>query len=235
MSDYPIITPKMRTSNKDFIGSICEILFPMDESSGDTITDIASGYQMTKAGSVYSVPHAVKNSWNNSNRSDSVVLSKPADTHILIFAVGIVDLAFTSFAVAIGASAVFSIIIDDVKTQITSSAGSAITENFDTIANTNEILIAATFNKNTGELRLYNGINGAVVNFATVDASLHLPNIDDLGNTIGLAGVANSYKGIGLLFPKTLPVEADLIDMLEVTRKNIINGHKWYDPRLSNY
>ena len=79
-------------------------------------------------------------------------------------------------------------------------------------------------------------INGAVVFANTDDASGHIPVYSSMANNLALgSGLAQYYMSAGVLYLNSLPAEADLLDMLEVTRQNIIAGHKWYDPRLSNY
>ena len=237
MSDYPIITPKQRTAAKDFIGSNCEMFFPMDEGSGDIITDIANGYQFTKATIDHTLPHAVTQNFGNADRSGSKTLAIDGKKHILVFMVGKVLVNNTLFNISFGSPTDFNLNLSGAGFGSTSSAGASTAAAMATIAANDIVLIAGTFNKDTAELRSYHGLNGAtVLNENTTDASVHLPEMDKLSNVITLGNtLAQGLMAGGLLLLNSLPAEADLLEMLEVTHQNIINGRKWYDPRLSNY
>ena len=241
MSDYPILTPRLRTAGKDYIGSNCSMFFPMDEGSGDTITDLVKGYQFEKAGSVFTTPHAIKQSWLAGDRNDSLTLTSDATKHLLFFLVGQVDLSAGAFTFSLGTSTSFSLGLNASSFNINSSLvdpalNPVISVAMDTIVSTDVVLVAGTLNKDTGEIRSYNGINGAVVFANTDDASGHIPVYSSMANNLALgSGLAQYYMSAGVLYLNSLPAEADLLDMLEVTRQNIIAGHKWYDPRLSNY
>ena len=240
MSDYPILTNKQRTHGNgvfapDYIGDNCEMFFPFDEGSGTVLRSVVNGYEYTKAGIDFTVPHAVKGNFAGTDRSDSVVLTPKVNKHVVMFYLSTVDINSSVNTFNLGGQTSFILSLQLNNVSVNSSLAASVSLTPDTIVTTDTVMAALTFNKDTGEAKLLNGINGAVVLADTQDASAHLPAYGDMTDIITLGTFTMSSYGAAVLFTDSLPTDADMISMMEATRLNFLSGKKYYDPRLSNY
>jgi len=231
-----ILTHKMKTARKDYFGSNCKFFMPMNEGTGTTVTDLASGVACTSASIAHDTPHAISGNISISDQSAGTV-PQLTGAHLLMYCVGIPITNAAFFTWALGkATTGFNPSLSGSVGSINSPAGAAVTAAFAGVTATQTAMLAFTFNNSTGELRSYQGVNGAGVAFnATADASLHLgQTITD--NELSFGGIVNQqYLICASHLLTTLPSDADLITYLDWTYQQAIVGHKVLDSRLIPY
>lgn len=237
MSDYPIITSRMKTANNDYASDNLKLFFPCNEGVGDTISDIISGVVITDTASIeYTVPHT---STVQTIRDAAVTGSFPA--------------------IPLGSSCIFFTVqqcvtlsaFAEISTGLTNEAGYGITQSVAFVEDdngnkvTNSDILAFSSGQDYIKALAYDGVSKTIDVYAaavtatvaktatTTDASAIDSAITPASFVTCNLSTAQHHYAHGLyVYGGALPAQAVIISELDTMYKNILNGNKWAAPGL---
>lgn len=225
-----ILTHKMKTARKDYLGANCKVFFPFNEGSGTDITDIASGGVITAA-PTFTVPHAVTVGVSDTT---FVLTSKPANKHLISFVIAKVNTspAFCEFRSS-STSDGFSI----ASTAAIKKSGVTHAVTYSSVSTTSVSCRAFTADTQTGELRLFYGDTATPISFdvsgtnAQAAGALSLDN----GFVVGNAAFPSDFYLGAVFYTDTLPTDSDMETMLQWTFDKARLGDKIVHPDFALY
>lgn len=228
-----ILTQKMVTAKAEFLTPNSAFFMPFNEGSGNVFTDLVSGSSITMDSAAHTKPHAATTVQDTSTSING--MPSPVGKNIIAFFI-FTPVTSSAFAtVAIGVTT-FVITLDGSQVLINSSKGSAVTATVAGVTLGQTAIVACTFNKDTGELRSFVGVNGGVVSFEnTADAAIHLDETE-FSNQLQLgfsASFVPDYYTAYMHFPDVLPSDSDLITYLDWNYQQVLKGHKVIDKRIT--
>lgn len=236
-----ILTHTMKTAKKDYLGENAKIFFPFNEGSGSVFTNIVDGMTITGLSPTHAVPHAATfyTGTSASAPTSGSLPSVPAGKSVIVFVVNIIDISSSQNVVQIGNTAsgtgfgmTASFVINKSGTGSISAAFSA------TDTSGQSRLRGGTWNGVTGELRSYSGINAGSVAFDNTEDAFGFVGSLDLDNLIQVGSSASfipDFYGLAMLIVDDLPEETDLLEFLDWTYQELLQGHKLIDPRLAAF
>ena len=238
-----ILTHKMKTARKDYLGDNCKLFFPFNEGSGTQVADIVGGVKTTFDSATYNVPHTITGhqfTTGSAAPDEGVMPTISKGKHIIALTSGVIPTGGAAFAaVNFGSTLTTNAGIELTASGTVSNAGVVQTSvSFGTLNTGDKAIRCLTFNNSTGELRAYSGISTGSVAFAnTADASAHIGAFE-LTNSIQIGNnstfIADWYLA-ALLVVDTLPSDSDLTSMLDWTLAQNIVGHKVIHPDFAKY
>ena len=238
-----ILTHKMKTARKDYLGDNCKLFFPFNGGSGAQVTDIVGGVKTTFDSATHNVPHAITGhqfTTGNTAPNEGTIPTIPKGKHIIALTSGIIPTGGPAFGqIVFGQTS-----ISDAGVAISSAGGvsnkgiASTSAAFGTLSAGDKAIRCFTFNNSTGELRTYSGISTGSVSFAnTTDASAHIGALE-LTNSLQIGNnstfVADWYVA-AILVVNSLPSDSDLTSMLDWTLAQNIVGHKVIHPDFAKY
>lgn len=237
MSDYPIITSRMKTANNDYASDNLKLFFPCNEGVGDTISDIISGVVITDTASIeYTVPHT---STVQVLRDAAVTGSFPAiplGSSCIFFTVQqcVTLSAFAEISIGLNNEAGYS--ITPSTSHVEDDNGNKVS-NLDalTVSDGQDFIKALAYDGVSKTIDVYDAVTTATVakTATTTDASAIDSAITPASFVACNPGVAQHLYAFGLyVYGGALPAQAVIISELDTMYKNILNGNKWAAPGL---
>lgn len=209
------LTNKQLLRSKKLFGDNCQLFFPCDEGSGTVITDVMNGFSVTAAGAEWADAHACKLTVADYDLAANYNLLDLKDKHLLFVHA---YKAFTSSA--FGIFSLQNLAAPTRTYSISGGAGFAVndTSGTQTVATvgtpgTGDRILAGTWNPVNGEVKSYEGVDGAapalvnteVANAArlAVDSGLYSCSISV--NTVGFE--QGSYGMAVFAFSDGIPTD----------------------------